>query len=105
MSLINSKTDGEMDISAFYESNIDNSNLTEGQHVVSRQIKLSETQDFVLKLLAQDCKKYYGLVGHCPSPLKMNPSLSKTTFLPSTRIGRSCIKVAISLKFNLFNSE
>jgi transposase len=35
--------------------------VTEGQHVISRQIKLSETQDLVLKLLGQDCKKYYGL--------------------------------------------
>ena len=35
--------------------------VTEGQNVVSRQIKLSETQDLVLKLLGQDCKKYYGL--------------------------------------------
>jgi hypothetical protein len=29
--------------------------------VISRQIKLSETQGLVLKLLGQDCKKYYGL--------------------------------------------
>jgi len=28
--------------------------------VVSRQIKLSETQDLVLELLGKDCKKYYG---------------------------------------------
>ena len=35
--------------------------VTEGQHVVSRQIKLSETQDLVLELLGKDCKKYYGL--------------------------------------------
>lgn len=35
--------------------------VTEGQHVVSRQIKLSETQDLILELLGQDCKKYYGL--------------------------------------------
>jgi hypothetical protein len=35
--------------------------VTEGQHVISQQIKLSETQDLVLKLLGQDCKKYYGL--------------------------------------------
>ncbi len=35
--------------------------VTEGQHVVSRQIKLSETQGLILELLGQDCKKYYGL--------------------------------------------
>jgi transposase len=35
--------------------------VTEDQNVVIRQIKLSETQDLVLKLLGQDCKKYYGL--------------------------------------------
>jgi hypothetical protein len=35
--------------------------ITEGQHVIRRQINLSETRDLVLKLLGQDCKKYYGL--------------------------------------------
>ena len=30
--------------------------ITEGQHVISQQIKLSETQNLVLKLLVQDCK-------------------------------------------------
>ena len=35
--------------------------VTEGQHVISRQIKLSETQGLVLELLGQNCKNYYGL--------------------------------------------
>ncbi len=35
--------------------------VTKGQHVIRRQIRLSETQNLVLKLLGQDCKKYYGL--------------------------------------------
>jgi hypothetical protein len=35
--------------------------VTEGQHVIRRQINLSETLDLVLNLLGQDCKKYYGL--------------------------------------------
>jgi hypothetical protein len=32
-----------------------------GQYVIRRQIKLSETQNLVPKLLGQDCKKCYGL--------------------------------------------
>jgi len=35
--------------------------VTEGQHVIRRQIDLSETQNLVLNLLGQDLKKYYGL--------------------------------------------
>lgn len=35
--------------------------VAEGQHVIKRQINLSETQNLVLNLLGQDCKKYYGL--------------------------------------------
>jgi transposase len=34
--------------------------VTEGQQVISRQIKLSDTQRLVLDLLGPNCKKYYG---------------------------------------------
>jgi hypothetical protein len=64
VSLINSKkptqkTDYEMDISVFMR--VTSIIVTEGQLVVRRQIKQCETQNPVLKLLGQDCKKYYGL--------------------------------------------
>jgi len=35
--------------------------IAEGQHVIKRQINLTDTQNLVLNLLGQDCKKYYGL--------------------------------------------
>ena len=35
--------------------------VVEGGQVISRQIKLSDTQRLVLDLLGTNCKKYYGL--------------------------------------------
>ena len=35
--------------------------VTEGQQVISRQVKLSDTQRLVLDLLGPKCKKYYGM--------------------------------------------